>query len=142
MAFQAGGLAAAVELIILIPILKNRLSRLIAGTNLFLLVGGIGFFFQSLVITSFLAHFQEAGVFLFVGVVSVLAFIFSETGAFEVLFSNARLQKIFSFYFLLAITVAFVWSYMHRGSPLSGGVLPFIFLIILKYILQRRLAIV
>ena len=44
-AFQWGAVAAAIELAVLIPILKTRISRMITAVNIYLIVGGLGFYF-------------------------------------------------------------------------------------------------
>jgi len=138
-AFQFGAVIAVLELIILLPLMKNKLSRLIGGANLFLFVGGAGFFFKISSVITFLDSLREAGIIFFVGIVSMIAMLVTPTGVFEESFSKNRCERKFSVYFLLGVSVAFFWALQHRGNTLVGGVAPFIFLILLKQVLQRRM---
>jgi hypothetical protein len=135
-AFAWGGLIAALEFLILIPILGNRLGRLIAGANLFLIVGGLGFYFHLSPVQNFLGFLREASLLFFVAVVCALAILTTQTGAFETKLSDQ--QKKYSICFLVAVIGAFAWSLSQRGNPLLGGMLPFVFLIFLKEYLERR----
>lgn len=139
LAFQWGAVAAALELAILIPMLGSRMSRLIAGANLFLLVGGAAFYFKISFLLSGLAELGAAGLIVMVGVACGLAFFMTPTGVFEKTFSKTGAEKKYSIYFLIGIVSAFVWSFFNRENTTLGGVFPFIFLIGVKHVLQKRL---
>jgi hypothetical protein len=135
-AFIWGGIVASLEFMILIPILGNRLGRLIAGANLFLIFGGLGFYFQLSSFMNFLGFLKEASLLFFVIVVCSIAILTTSTGVFETKLSDK--QKIYSIYFLAGVVAAFAWSLSQRGNPLLGGMAPFVFLIALKGFLERR----
>jgi hypothetical protein len=135
-AFIWGGIVATLEFMILIPILGNRLGRLIAGANLFLIFGGLGFYFQLSPFMNFLGFLKEASLLFFVVVVCVIAILATSTGVFETKHSDK--QKSYSICFLVGAVAAFAWSLSQRGNPLLGGMAPFVFLILFKEFLERR----
>lgn len=138
-AFQAGAVAAIIEFAILLPLLGNRMNRLIAGANVFLLLGGSAFFFKLTSILVFISTFRETGIFICLIVTCLLAFVATPTGVFEDKLSKHGREKKYSLYFIGGIFLATIWSYLYKGNPLLAGTLPFVFLILLKQFLQRRL---
>lgn len=131
MAFQFGAIAALVEFAILIPIMKNKLNRLIAGANLFLITGGVGFFLKNEVILNFLGHLRASALFFFVGVACLIATFTTSTGVFEAFLADGK-ERRKSLYYLAAIAVVFAWSYFNRHDSIAGGLLPFVFLIFFR----------
>src|SRR3989344_2582087 len=93
LAFKLGALAAALEIAILLPILRSKISRLIAGANLFLIVGGLAFFLNNHSLISLIDYLREAGVIIFVGIVCIVAILFVPTGVFEKQFSKGNFEK-------------------------------------------------
>ncbi len=138
-AFQVGAIAAVVQLAILLPFLKTRLNRLIGGINLFLIIGGLGFFFNINFILNFMGQLRESGVILSVGIVCILATLFTHRGVFESSASRNNLEKRYSCYFILAVAIAFIWSYLNQGNTLFAGIIPLVSLVFLKNILQNQL---
>lgn len=138
-AFQLGAIAALIETGILLFLVGHQLNRLMCGINLYLVVGGLSILFNISIMLNFLDSLREAGVIFFIGLVCVLATLFTRTGVFETTFSNKNLEKNFSLFFLVAIAVTFVWSYFHRGDTLMGGFIPILILVILKSMFQRQM---
>lgn len=139
LAFKWGALTALLELIVLLPILGNRISRLISGANLFLIFGGTGFFFNISLFISLIDYLRTSAVFFFLILVCAGATLTTTTGVFEKAISKSGAEKRFSIYFLLGIFIVFIWSLYHRDDVMTGGTLPFISLILLKRFLQSRL---
>jgi hypothetical protein len=139
LAFQWGAAASIIELLILFPLLKNRLSRLVAGMSAFLIFGGAAFYFKSEPLLNILGLMRASAMIFFVGLVCVIATFATKTGVFEKEFSSSGGEKKYSYYFLAAVAVAFAWSYSFRDQPLLGGAPPFIFLILLKQYFEKKM---
>ncbi|MGE3974114.1 MAG: hypothetical protein AB7F59_06265 [Bdellovibrionales bacterium] len=139
-AFQWAALMAVIQLMILLPLLKNKMSRLVAGVNLFFIFGGIAFFFKNEILLNFMEYLKEAGIIFFVAVVCIAATIFSRTGVFETAISKSHSEKKYSVYYLLATAFALIWAFAHRGDMISASAGPFILLNILKEVFERKLS--
>lgn len=136
-AFQWGAIAAVIQLAILLPVLKNKMDRLVGGANLFLIVGGIGFGFKIGPILELFDVLRESVILASVGVVCILATVFTATGVFEEAFALTGNEKRYSYFYLISIAVALGFSIENRGNTLLAGVLPFISLVLLKRVLSK-----
>lgn len=136
-AFEIGGIVAAIELLLLIPILRNQMNRMIASANLFLMFGAVCFYFEISPFLNLLAQMKESTIFVCVGIVTLTSMAVSESGVFEKKFSKVGAERKLTFLFLIGVAGAFFWSYANRGNFIQAGTLPFISLIILKRVLQR-----
>lgn len=126
-AFQWGALSAIVETIVIFAVLKVRLSHLIAAVNVFLIFGGIGFYFNNRTLLSALDHLRATGLIISVALVTLISMIASK----------GTLNK-YSYIFMGAVILAAGFSYMNRAEVFLSGVLPFVFLIISKRILEKK----
>lgn len=140
LAFQWGALTALVETIILLPLLGNGLSRLIAGANFFLILGGIAFFFNFQILLSLIDSSRESGIFFSLLLVCMLGILTTPTGVFEKGLSKSKAEIKYSRYFVIGIVAAIFWSIYFRGNPMLAGTLPFVSLALLKQLLQRKLS--
>lgn len=138
-AFQAGALAAVLELMILIPILKAKISRLITAVNLYLIIGGLAFFLNLIGLLNLIGKLRETGLLMTVIFVVLLSIVLTKSGAFENAPDDSMNARKYSIYFLGWCVIATVFSWMNKGQLQLAGVVPFISLIIVKYFLWRRL---
>lgn len=136
LAFQIGAVTGAVQLVALLPILRNQLSRLLTGANLFLIFGGVTVYTNSFYLLGWLDELRAAGVIVFVGIVCSLATVYSPTGVFEDS-TGKPLPRKYSYYFLMAVLVALAWSAHFRVDPVLGGAIPWLFLALVKPLLHR-----
>jgi hypothetical protein len=139
LAFEYGALAAIAESAAIYFLMGNRINRMIAGANLFLVLGGAGFYFKIQSILNFLNTKREAAVILSVGIVCGLSTLLTPAGVFEYHVSVRKLERKYSLIFLVGIAAAYFWSVKHRGNTTMAGTIPFVFLILLKQLLQREL---
>lgn len=139
-AFQLGAVVGLLEMIILLPLLGNGVSRLIAGTNVFLIAGGIAFFFNISILLNLIGTLREAGLFISLALASLLGIFITPTGVFERRFSKCQAEKNYSVIFLIGIAAALSVSIFYRGNPMMAGAVPFVFILLLKQYLQRKLA--
>lgn len=139
-AFEIGALAALIEFAILIPILKTHLSRLITGVNLFLIIGGCGFYFNINFVLDFLSSFRESALILSIFFICLLATFKTRTGIFEVQISNELKQKMFSIYFLAWCFVLLCFSWFNRGNTLWAGTIPVVSLVLANFFMGTYLA--
>lgn len=138
MGFQIGGLAAAAEFLILMA-KRIPLSRLIGGANLFLIFGGISFFFNIKFFLEILSQLMETAIFISIFIVISLAIILTKTAAFERPDPQARNIKKYSYILIVFVAICIAWSFYFRGDTNLAGTVPFLCLISLKYYLQQRL---
>src|SRR5690606_23688031 len=101
LAFRVGALVGLVQFVVLLPILRHRMNRLVTGMNLFLIVGGAAFYLRSVGLIFFLGELREAGVVLAVSLVCGVALFISRTGAFELVYADLKMQKKYSVYFFI-----------------------------------------
>jgi hypothetical protein len=136
--FIAGGVAALVQFT-LIFIKKIPLSRLLAGANLFLVIGALAFGFHITPIQEILGQLMEASIFVCVAIVLLITSLRSRTGAFEYSSASIEVTKRYSFALLLFTAICAGWALYFKGDTLKAGTLPFVALIIVKFALQKRL---
>lgn len=140
MAFQLGALAAVIEFAILIPILKTKLSRLITGVNLFLIFGGLGFYFEIGFLLDILSQSRESGLMILIFLVCLLATAYTRTGIFEAQFSSVHHQKKFSIYYLILCLACVGFSWLNQGNNFLAGTVPVVTLVLVKYFMGKHLA--
>lgn len=138
-AFKWGALAAVIGLFAGFTLIGAKPSRLLLGANFFLIFGGVAFFFEITPALRLLGYFETAGPIFFVGIVCILSVLTTATGIFEKKVSNQGLELKYSIYFLLALAAALVWALAHRHDATLGGAAPFVFLIILKNVFQKKM---
>lgn len=138
-AFEFGAAVATLEFLILIPILKTELSRLITAVNLFLLIGGIGFYFNLVPVMNALGFLRESSLFLCVSLVAILATWLTPAGVFEKKISASGREKAYSICFIICSLLVFAVSFYMQGNVTHAGVLPFLFLICLKWGLEVKM---
>lgn len=138
-AFISSALLGILQLIILMWLVGSRLNRLIAGVNLFLVTGGIAFYFDITFLKNIMGYLQEAGIVFFVGVVSFLSILFTPTGIFEDKVSANNREKEFSWYFFTGLIIVFAWAFYFRGNILVAGAIPFVTLIVCKATLKNKI---
>jgi hypothetical protein len=139
-AFQVSGLLGAVELALILYFTKNRFHRLVSAATLFLIIGGLAFYFEIEAILNTLSTLRESTLLLMMTLVCTIATLTTKTGAFEQQWADEKIQKKYSFYFILCTIVALVWSYAQRGNSNAAGFAPVVVLILTKIVFQKTLA--
>lgn len=137
LAFQAAGLAALAEF----AYLKFRglpLSRLVGGVNVFLILGGLGFLLQIDFLMSALNELREVGLFICVFGFLLGATLLTEQKAFEGYWGTKNLS-LYSWLMVVCSAVCIPAAYHLKSVFLFTGPLLFIFLILVKYVLQYML---
>lgn len=137
-AFQVGGLLAVAETLLLVW-RRTPLNRLLLGANVFLIIGAISFALQIDFILRLYGQAQEAALFGSVFLVGIITTFWTDRGFVEVKVGN-RQKIIQSSIALLIVTgLCLGMSVFFRGNVWLGGTLPFVVLIVARYLLQRRL---
>ena len=139
--FELGALAAILEFIVL-GFKRIPVSRLLGGANLFLIFGGISFFFELKPLLNILQNLRETSLFISILIFLLFTLKFSKTGVFELAGPKAKEFKKYSLIFILSAIGCVIWSYYYRGNMLFAGTLPFVFLIFVKTYLQRKMMVV
>ena len=134
--FQLGGLVAIIEFVILIA-MRIQISRLIAGANLFLVFGGVSFFFKIKQLLTLLSSLMEAALFISVLIVLIVTTAFTKTGAFEK--GQGKNITKFSIFLILFAVCCIGWFFYFQGNIKIAGTVPFVCLIGVKYYLQRKI---
>jgi hypothetical protein len=141
MAFQIGAVAACLQILIFI-VSKKSLNRILLGTNLFLILGGVGFYFRFKPILNIYGTMREATIFCSLLLVGIVSTLFTQRGYIDtdkLLDNKVTIKK--SSIFLLAITaVSLVISVLMRGNIWLSGTLPFIFILVAKSLLVKKMA--
>jgi hypothetical protein len=136
--FQMGGLAAVLEFLVIFS-LRTPISRILGGANLFLIFGGLSFYLKLEPCMRILGTMRESAIFISIGIVVTLATVLSKTGAFENAGPNSSAIRRSSMLLILFICGCTAWSYYFRGNSALAGTVPFVSLIFVKYLLQKKL---
>lgn len=134
--FEYGALAAAVQFVVLFS-LKVSISRLVAGVNLFLILGGTAFFFNIDSVLKAMGDLRESLLFVCILVVVLIGTFCSNQGAFEKNTGNQAKVRRYSLYFAAAVFICVIWAYYFKGNSMIAGTYPFLMLIVLRMSLQR-----
>ena len=135
--FRWGAAIALAQFILLMPILRGQFSRVLAGVNLFLVIGGVAFFFNIFALIMIVGMLRGTLSLICVFLVAVLATIFSRHGAFSQQISPAGHERRYSLIFLLAIVIAMIWSFYFRQDSSTGFFLPSAFLLLAQWGLKK-----
>jgi len=138
LAFIIGGCFAAVEKALLM-VKRFPLDRILLGTDVFLIIGGLGYFFNISIILNIYLFLFHATLFASLLIIGVVTTLFTKRG-----FIGAKHQKrnrviIFSLYLLGAGVVAFLISFTFRGDYILAGVVPFTGMLVINRILAKKL---
>jgi len=138
LAFIIGGCFAVIEKSLL---LANRfpLDRILLGTDVFLIIGGLGYLFSLQFILNIYLFLFQATLFASLLIVGVLTTIFTERGFIGVKHHQRDRVILFSLFLLGTGAAAFLLSYIFRGDYMLAGVLPFTGMLAVNWILTKKL---
>lgn len=139
-AFQWGAVIAIIELAILVIFFRNKMSRMIAAVNLYLFIGGLGFYFQLIQILDLLNLWRETGLLATVTVVMLFSTFATHQGAFETTSNSHELSRKYSLWLVGWCALMTFFSWMNKGQVKLAGVFPFISIIIFKFFLEKRMS--
>jgi hypothetical protein len=138
-AFTIGAVAAAIQLLIVLP--RGRpANRPILGANLYLLVGGLAATARQWWLLGVYARLSETGIFLSILTVGALATLLTPAGFVGVRGADVGAVRRYSAWLLSATLVAAAVSIAFRGSRTWSAVVPLIGLALLQRLLVRRLS--
>jgi hypothetical protein len=138
LAFSIGACLAVIEKTLLMA-KWFPLDRLFLGVDLFLIVGGVGFLFNILLILDIYERLMQATLFAFLLAVGILTTFLTERGFVGYKHHERVRVLIYSLYLLGAGVVAFLVSLAFRGNYLLAGILPFAGMIVVNRMLAKRL---
>jgi hypothetical protein len=138
-AFTFGAMAAAIQLLIVLP-QRRPVNRLILGANLYLLVGGAAAIAHQWWLLNFYARLNESGIFLFMLGVGIAATFASPAGFVGVAEAERRIVRRYSVWLLAATFAAALASIAFQGNRTWSAVVPLIGLAVLQRSLVRRVS--
>ena len=138
LAFIIGGCFAAIEKALLIA---NRfpLDRILLGTDVFLIIGGLGYLFSVQFILNIYLFLFHATLFASLLIIGVLTTFLTERGFIGVEHQHRNRVVISSLYLLGAGVAAFIVSFTFRGNYMLAGMIPFTGMLAINWILKKRL---
>jgi hypothetical protein len=138
LAFIIGGCLAVIEKSLLFA---NRfpLDRILLGTDVFLIIGGLGYLFSLQLILNIYLSLFHATLFASLLIVGVLTTFFTERGFIGVNHHQRYQVLLFSLFLLGAGVAAFLVSYIFRGDYMLAGVLPFTGMLVVNWILAKKM---
>jgi hypothetical protein len=137
LAFIFGGCFAVIEKAILVA-KRFPLNRILLGTDVFLIIGGLGYLFNIQLILNVYLFLFQATLFASLLIIGVLTTFITERGFIGVKHHQRNRIIIFSLYLLGAGVVAFLVSFTFRGNYMLAGVLPFSGMLAISWILNKR----
>ena len=138
LAFIIGGCFAVIEKALLM-VKRFPFDRILLGTDVFLIIGGLGYLFNIQFILNIYLFLFHATFFASLLIIGVLTTFLTERGFIGVKHHQRNRVIIFSLYFLGAGVVAFLVSFAFRGNYMLAGVLPFTGMLAINWILAKRL---
>ncbi len=129
----------AVAVTVAVLALRGRLNPVLLGTNLWLILGAVGFGLPVGPLAELLGRFQAAGLFACALLVGVALTGASPTGYVGVELSSRRAVLAGSAIMLLLTAAALAWSLVFVDNVRLGGGLPFILLNVSRRVLGRQL---
>ena len=138
LAFIIGGCFAVIEKALLIA---NRfpLDRILLGTDVFLIIGGLGYLFNVQFILNIYLFLFHATLFASLLIVGVLTTFFTDRGFIGVDHHQRNRVIVFSLFLLGAGVAAFLVSYIFRGDYMLAGILPFTGMLVVNWILAKQM---
>jgi len=137
-AFTLGAVAAAIQLVIVLP-QSRPVNRLILGANVYLLVGGAAAIAQQWWLLRLYARLNESGIFLFILAVGIVATFASPAGFVAIADADRRIVRRYSVWLLAATFVASLASIAFQGNRTWSAVVPLIALAALQRIFMQRM---
>ncbi len=132
--FIIGG-AIALAYIIFTAISRIDSDTLMVGVNLFLIVGAVMYLFDISFLKFIYDKFLFSTIFLFVFIAGIFLTIFSKYGFAGIKNKSSKTVRLMSCYMLMASFVSLVFSFIFSYNILIAGLLPFLFLVIVRKIL-------
>lgn len=86
-----------------------------------------------------LSNLMEVSLFISMLLVFIFTTIFTKSGAFEVMARDEKCVRRYSLILILFAVLCVGWAYYFKGSTMMAGTVPFVFLVILKVFLQRKM---
>ena len=137
-AFTLGAMAAAVQLLVVLP-QRRPVNRLILGANLYLLVGGTAALARQWWLLNVYARLNESGIFLFMLVVGIIATFGTSTGFVGTAGAERAVVQRYSAWLIGATGLAALASVAFQGNRTWSAVVPLAGLGLLQGFLARRL---
>jgi branched-subunit amino acid transport protein AzlD len=138
LAFIIGGCFAVISKALFL-VKRFPLDRLLLGTDVFLVFGGLGYLFNIQLILNVYLFLFHATFFASLLIIGVLTTFLTERGFIGVKHHQRNRVITFSLYLFGAGVVAFLVSFAFRGDYMLAGVLPFTGILAINWILAKRL---
>ena len=127
-------------LIIILFLYKKMLfNRLLLGTNIYFLCGGIAFITHQWWLLEIYNKLQASGVLVWIIIVGIVSTLLSPRGFIGVQSPDIKSVKKFSLYLLFLSLCAFIISFGFQGSRILSEILPFIALYVILSFFKKRL---
>lgn len=136
--FITSGLAATTVMALFL--MKEKMfDRVFLGINLYLVSGGLAILTHQWWVNRMYDHLHASGVILWITAVGMITTFLSPAGFVGINSPDTNRVKKFSFILLLYCILAFVVSFLGRGSELFSQIVPFTGLFLLQGVLKEKL---
>ncbi len=126
-------------IIILVFYKKMLFNRILLGTNIYFLCGGIAFITHQWWLVETYNNLQASGILVWIIIIGIVSISLSSRGFIGVQSHDIKSVKKFSLYLILFSLCAFIISFGFRGSRILSEILPFTALYVIQSLFKKRL---